>query len=122
MKKKIVVIEDNHDILELLGFILENEDYEVLASLNAEPIKSLEEINPHLVLLDENLGAQKGHQLCLKIKANPITAHLPVILISAVQNLPELAKKCKADSYIAKPFLIEDLLNLVKQYHRRTTS
>ncbi|MEJ7692411.1 response regulator [Daejeonella sp.] len=120
MKKKIVVIEDNHDILELLGFILENEDYEVLASLDAEPIKSLEEINPHLILLDENLGADKGHRLCLEIKANPGTSHLPVILISAVKDLAEIAKKCNADNYIAKPFLIEDLLNLVKQYHRRT--
>lgn len=120
MKKKIVVIEDNHDILELLGFILENEDYEVLASLDAEPIKSLEEINPHLVLLDENLGADKGHELCLEIKANPGTSHLPVILISAVNDLAEIARKCNADNYIAKPFLIEDLLDLVNQYHRRT--
>jgi len=120
MKKKIVVIEDNHDILELLGFILENEDYEVLASLDAEPVKSLQEINPHLVLLDENLGAHKGHQLCLEIKANPGTSHLPVILISAVTDLSEIARKCNADNFIAKPFLIEDLLNLVKQHHRRT--
>ncbi|MGB4398296.1 MAG: response regulator [Daejeonella sp.] len=118
MKKKIVVIEDNHDILELLGFILENEDYEVLASLDAEPLKSLEEINPHLILLDENLGAQKGHQLCLEIKANPGTSHLPVILISAVNDLAEIARKCKADDYISKPFLIEDLLDLVRQHHR----
>jgi len=121
MKKKIVVIEDNHDILELLGFILENEDYKVLASLDAEPLKSLENINPHLILLDENLGLHKGHQLCLEIKANPGTSHLPVILISAVNNLAEIAKKCKADNYIAKPFLIEDLLNLVKQHHRRSS-
>lgn len=119
MKKKIVVIEDNNDILELLGFILENEDYEVLASLDAEPVKSLEEINPHLILLDENLGAQKGHKLCLDIKSNPGTSHLPVILISAVNDLPEIARKCRADNYIAKPFLIEDLLDLVKMHHRK---
>ena len=67
MKKKIVIIEDNHDILELLGFILENEDYEVLASLDPEPVKSLEEIDPHLILLDENLGKSKGHLLCIDI-------------------------------------------------------
>ena len=120
MKKKIVIIEDNHDILELLGFILENEDFEVLASLNAEPLKSLEEINPHLVLLDEYLGADRGHKLCMEIKANAGTSHLPVILISAVKDLPEIARKCKADNYIAKPFLIENLLDMVKKYHRRT--
>ena len=119
MKKKIVIIEDNHDILELLGFILENEDYEVLASLDPEPVKSLEEINPHLILLDENLGKSKGHLLCIDIKANAGTSHLPVILISAVNNLPEIAKKCGADNYIAKPFLIENLLDLVKMHERR---
>ena len=118
MKTKIVVIEDNHDILELIGFILENEDDEVIASIDTEPIKSLAEINPHLILLDENLGAEKGHKLCLQIKANAGTAHLPVILISAVHDLPEIARRCKADSYISKPFLIEDLLDLVRQYHR----
>lgn len=120
MKKKIVVIEDNHDILELLGFILENEDYEVLASINSEPIKRLEEFNPHLILMDENLGEEKGHKLCLEIKGNTSTAHMPVILISAVNDLPEIARRCKADGYIAKPFLIEDLLDLVRQHHRRT--
>lgn len=118
MKTKIVVIEDNHDILELIGFILENEDYEVIASIDTEPIKNLAEINPHLILLDENLGAEKGHKLCLQIKANAGTAHLPVILISAVHDLPEIARRCKADSYISKPFLIEDLLDLVRQHHR----
>jgi len=120
MKKKIVVIEDNHDMMELLGFILENEDYEVLASLNSEPLKSLEKINPHLILLDENLGAEKGHKLCLDIKTNPGTSHLPVILISAVNNLPDIAGKCRADTYITKPFLIEDLLDLIRLYHRKT--
>lgn len=118
MKTKIVVIEDNHDILELIGFILENEDYEVIASIDTKPIKSLAEINPHLILLDENLGAEKGHKLCLQIKANAGTAHLPVILISAIHDLPEIARRCKADSYISKPFLIEDLLDLVRQHHR----
>lgn len=120
MKKTIVVIEDNNDILELLGFILENEDYEVLASLNTEPLKSLEKINPHLVLLDENLGPERGHKLCMEIKANAGTSHLPVILISAVNGLPEIAKKCKADNYIVKPFLIEHLLDIVKQHQRKT--
>lgn len=119
MKKRIVVIEDNHDILELLGFILENEDYEVMASLDPEPLKSIEEIDPHLILLDENLGASRGHQLCLELKSNPGTSHLPVILISAVNDLPELARRCKADNYIAKPFLIEDLLDLVNAHQRR---
>ena len=117
-KKKIVVIEDNHEILELLGFILENEDYEVLASVDAEPIKSLELINPHLILLDENLGADRGHKLCLEIKSNSSTSHLPVILISAVNDLPEIAQRCKADNYMAKPFLIEELLDLVKHHQR----
>ena len=119
MKKKIVVIEDNHDILELIGFILENEDYEVLASLDPEPLKSLEDINPNLILLDENLGASRGHKLCMEIKGNPGTSHLPVILISAVNDLPEIARRCKADNYISKPFLIEDLLDLVNIHHRK---
>jgi two-component system, OmpR family, phosphate regulon response regulator PhoB len=114
MAKKIIVIEDNHDILDMIAYILEDEGYEVLSSLNSEPLKDIEVHGPDLILLDDWLPDGYGHRLCAKLKENPDTSHVPVLLISSVINLPELAKKSKADGYIAKPFDINHLIGMVK--------
>jgi two-component system phosphate regulon response regulator PhoB len=116
MAKKIIVIEDNHDILDMIAYILEDEGYEVMSSLNAEPLKDIETHNPDLVLLDDWLPDGYGHRLCATLKDNPVTAHIPVLLISSVINLPELAKKGKADGFISKPFDIEHLISMVKEH------
>ena len=116
MSKKIIVIEDNHDILDMIAYILEDEGYEVISSLDAEPLKHIESHKPDLVLLDDWLADGYGHQLCGQLKANPTTNHIPVLLISSVQNLKELAKLSKANGYIHKPFDIDYLIDVVKEH------
>jgi two-component system phosphate regulon response regulator PhoB len=114
MSKKIIVVEDNHDILDMIAYILEDEGYEVVPSLNAEPLNEVEQLKPDLVLLDDWLADGYGHDLCAKLKSNPATAHIPVILVSSIRNLAEVATKCSADGYLPKPFDIVDLLDKVK--------
>lgn len=116
MRKKIIVIEDNHDILDMIAFILEDEGYEVLSSLDAEPLKDIETHKPDLVLLDDWLADGYGHQLCAQLKANPATTNIPVLLVSSVQNLKELAQQSQADGFIHKPFDIDYLIEMVKQH------
>ncbi|MBW4889421.1 response regulator [Mucilaginibacter sp. HMF5004] len=116
MAKKIIVIEDNHDILDMISYILEDEGYEVLPSLNSEPLKDIETSKPDLILLDDWLPDSYGHRLCATLKQNPVTAHIPVLLISSVINLPELAKKANADGFITKPFDIDHLISMVKEH------
>ncbi len=57
-------------------------------------------IMPHMILLDEWLGANRGSDFCTQIKINHLTAGIPVILISTVSNVEAFAKNCKADAFL----------------------
>lgn len=116
MPKKIVVIEDDDDILELMRYILEDEGYHVLASNKFERLDSIAQHQPDLVLLDNRMPGEHGHVICSRIKSHLPTRHIPVILISAACDLDQIAQSCNADSFLTKPFDLNDLLSLVKQY------
>jgi DNA-binding response OmpR family regulator len=111
---KILVIEDNKDILEVLDIILTDDGYEVISCSDGRSIDNLKNINPALILMDELLPGIKGSELCLRVKNDDELKHIPVILISAAQSLESIAGKCKADAYVPKPFDIDSLSNLVK--------
>lgn len=120
MSKKILVIEDDTDIRETIVYVLEEENYEVLASDNARILKKLNEFNPDLILLDNWLtdwvSDANGQQLSKALKNDPVTSHIPVIIISAVNNIKEIAEAGEADGYLKKPFDLTELLSVVKQY------
>ena len=120
MAKKILVIEDDKDIRDTIVYVLEEEGYEVIASDNARILKRVNDIAPDLILLDNWLtdwaSDLSGQQLSKALKNDPATNHIPVILISAVNNLKEIAKEGEADDYIKKPFDLTELTELVKRY------
>jgi len=116
MPKKILVIEDDNDILDLIQYILEDEGYHVLPSNKIEPITAVINYQPDLVLLDDRLAEGFGHKLCANIKAHPATRGIPVILVSATRDLEMIAKDCNADTFLAKPFDLYQLVNIVKEY------
>ncbi|MHB8207699.1 response regulator transcription factor [Mucilaginibacter sp.] len=113
MSKKVLIIEDDHDILDMMKYILEDEGYTVIALTQAGSIEEIIQLEPHLILLDERLPENPGHVLCARIKAHPIAQNIPVILVSAVVDLANVARDCKADNYIQKPFNLLDLTGLV---------
>ncbi len=113
MRKKILIIDDDQDILELIEFILKEKGFEVIASLSARILNDLLEIKPDLILLDDWLEDSLGHELCRNIKTNPKTKHIPVIIISAAMGLAQISKECFADSYIEKPFDIDHLASKI---------
>lgn len=120
MAKKILVIEDDKDIRDSIAFALEAEDYEVISSGNSRILKSIHTIKPNLILLDNWLTEWKsdanGQQLSKELKSNPATNHIPVIIISAVSNIQEIAEAGMADNFLRKPFELEDLLSMVKKH------
>lgn len=116
MHKKIIVIEDDDDILDLMQYVLEDEGYLVWASDRSEHVDVIAEHQPDLVLLDDRLRDDYGHVICSRIKSHPRTKHIPVILVSATRNLDKVAEDCNADDFLPKPFDLYDLLKLVKQY------
>ena len=116
MAKKILIIEDDKDIRETITYALEEHGFEVIASEDAKILKSLGSIKPDLILLDNWLTEWKsdasGQQLSKELKTNPDTKHIPVIIVSAVNNIQQIAEEGLADSYLKKPF---DLMELVEK-------
>jgi two-component system phosphate regulon response regulator PhoB len=120
MAKKILVIEDDKDIRESIVYVLEEENYEVISSEDSKILKSVTEIAPDMILLDNWLTEWKsdanGEQLSRELKSNPATCHIPVIIISAVSNIKEIAAAGLADSYLRKPFDLTQLTDMVKKF------
>jgi len=118
MPKRILVIDDDEDILEILNIIFQEEGYNVVLSNNAVAADQVQVIHPDLILLDVRLAgsAKSGTQLCTEIKQKYNDQNIPVLLLSAESNLSFLAKECGADGFIAKPFDINSLLLHVKEY------
>jgi len=116
MAKRILVIDDEEDILELLDFIFRENGFEVVLSTTGEASEHIREIQPDLVLLDVRIAGspKSGPDICKEIKSLVETSHLPVMLLSGEPDLQIIARECGADAYLAKPFDIADLLAQVK--------
>jgi len=115
MHEKILVLDDDHDLLEIMDIVLSAEGYKVLPLNNGNDIlEHIANFNPNLILMDVILGQLDGRELCQNMKANRMFI-IPVILISGTHNLAQVMKMEDApDDFIAKPFDIDDLLNKVK--------
>lgn len=120
MGKKIIVIEDDRDIRETMVYALEEEGYEVIASEGPVILKQLSLHKPDLILLDNWLSDWKsdatGEQLSKQLKSDPGTKHIPVIIVSAVSNVKEIAETGLADGYLRKPFDLKELINMVEKF------
>ncbi len=120
MARKILVIDDDKDIRDTIVYILEEEAYEVISSGDSKILRNVNEHKPDLILMDNWLTEWKsdanGQQLSKELKTNPKTKHIPVIIISAVSNIKEIAEEGLADSYLKKPFDMTELLTLVKKF------
>ncbi|MDR6919567.1 MULTISPECIES: response regulator [Chryseobacterium] len=116
MKKKIVLIQDDKDVLEVMDEILEDEGFDVIPSLTTEPIKRIDKIDPDLVIVDDNIkGSKKGSKVIKGLKDDPQTEDLSAVLTSTSYDLPKTAEACKADDFIEKPFDIDHMINVVKK-------
>jgi DNA-binding response OmpR family regulator len=114
--RRILAVDDDKDILDILQYILEDSGYEVETLSDGHFL--FEKINanmPDLILLDIMLGNMDGRDLCKAVKDKYSTHDIPIILISASHNVAgSMNKKGAPDAFIAKPFDIEELLLAVK--------
>ncbi len=115
MAKKILILDDNEDILEMMKIALEDEGHEVECLTNTDDIyKAIQSAKPDLVIVDYILSGINGGELCHQIKTNPETEHIPVILVSGHQRVLEsFGTTYGADVFIAKPFSLEEIVNSV---------
>ncbi|RZJ99735.1 MAG: response regulator [Flavobacterium sp.] len=114
MSKRILAIDDDPDVLEMYTLILEMEGYEVMTLLSPDNMAgAIFDFVPDLVLLDIQLGYYNGLELCSKIKANPMTANIPVFIISGHESIRSAKTEYGANDYIEKPFDVSYLLEKV---------
>lgn len=117
MKRKILILDDDEDILDVLSFLLAQDGYEIRASRNGENIwDAIKHLSPDLILMDLMLADLDGRSICRAIKENPATQHIKVIMISARTDLrPTPGKPGAPDDFIAKPFDIDKVLKKIEK-------
>ncbi|PAW95385.1 hypothetical protein CKK33_18525 [Mucilaginibacter sp. MD40] len=115
MKKKILVMENDQAIIEIVSLILEDEGYEVKA-LNTESriLDVINEYKPNVIILDIIRPSEAGTLLCLTLKENPKTKHIPVIVFSTHPKVLTALKEVCADDVVPKPFDVAELINAVE--------
>jgi len=111
-----MIADDDPSILDALKQIFESEGYEVETSVNGETVAKIDEFRPDLLLLDIWMSGVDGRDICKKLKSQPKTQHLPIIMVSANNDTKGIAKAIGADDFVAKPFEMHDLLAKVAQY------
>ena len=122
MKKSIVVIEDESDILEVLKYNLEREGYRVRTSRDGESgLQLVREENPDLVLLDLMLPSLDGIEICRRLREDTVTRSLPVIMLTAKGEESDvvLGLGVGADDYVTKPFSTGELTARIRAVLRR---
>ena len=117
MSKKILILDDDTDILEILSLILVDSGYEVRTlSCGNTVFDNIKEFHPDLVLMDVMLADMDGRAICKDIKQNDLTCLVPVILISGTHDLAEsLHSPGGPNDFIAKPFNITQLLERIEK-------
>ena len=122
-KYKILVVDDEDDLCEILKFNLETEGYQVTTANSAEDALKLDIASFDLLLLDVMMGGMSGFAMAKQLKANPSTASVPIIFLTArdTENDTVTGFNLGADDYISKPFSLREVLVRVRAVLRRTS-
>lgn len=121
-KEKILVVEDEDDILDLVGYNLSREGYRVRTAITGEEaLKKVREEAPDLIILDLMLPGIDGFDVCKELKSNPHTASIPVVMLTAKTGEADQVSGLElgSDDYIVKPFSPSVLLARIKAVLRR---
>ncbi len=112
----VLVVDDDPDILEALSEILEAEGFEIRRARNGkEALERLEPDPPQLILLDLMMPVMDGWEFAQRMRQKPNVANIPLIVLSADRNVGSKATDIGAVGHLAKPFELNDLLDMVRR-------
>ncbi len=112
---KVLVADDEQAITELVAFALELEGFQVIQAPDGpEALRLAREEHPDLAMVDVMMPGMDGREVSRKIKEDPSTSSIPVLLFSAAPN-PDLTE-ARADGFMPKPFDVNQLVDTVRQY------
>ena len=119
MSKRILIVDDEPHILEVIRVSLEDFGFELLEMSDGEQVQqTVVDARPDLILLDVMMPGKDGYTICRELKADPATASIPVILLTA-KSLPEEVEEgltSGASAYVSKPFSPLSLLTVIHQH------
>lgn len=114
MKKRILAVEDDSDILWMVEYILTEQGFEVYTSLDGKNIlEEVEKTHPDLILMDVRLPGADGRELCRIIRT--ADKRIPIILMSAHLDYAEAFREVCANDFMPKPFDIDDLIRRIQK-------
>src|SRR6266487_1398577 len=122
MSSRVLIVEDEPDIRELVVHHLEREGYQVsVAASGEEALRQVQASPPDLVLLDLMMPAMNGLEVCRRLRQDPVTASLPIVMLTAKGDEIDrvLGLEIGADDYVVKPFSPKELLARVRAVLRR---
>lgn len=114
-KDKILVVDDDSGIGEMLKTLLEFYDFDVAVTAKPEETEKLiEEENIDLVMLDMLISGVNGTDVCVRLRKNPETKDTPVLMMSALHDAGSKCREAGANDFIAKPFEMDELVEKIK--------
>jgi len=116
MKKRVLIIEDDESISEVLEYIAHELGCDAMTSTYALPVRQIATLAPNLILLDHWLGDSLGVELCSKLKNNLSTKAIPVLIVSADVSAQQIAKDAHADDFLNKPFQVKDIEEKIRRF------
>ncbi len=115
--KKILVAEDDPGITELMKIALTGRGYKILTCADGYRVPgAVAKFGPDLIIMDLWLPGIDGQKLTKRLKTQPETKDIPIVIVSAQRRLSEVVKKFKADGHVSKPFDVNNLLNYVEKF------
>jgi DNA-binding response OmpR family regulator len=116
MKKRLLILDDDKDILDVMYEIFKDEGYEVKIIENADNIlNDIANYRPDIILLDYILNGINGGEICHQIKTNEATCNIPVIIVTAYSKVINSLGDYGCDSSVSKPFEITELVQQVNE-------
>jgi DNA-binding response OmpR family regulator len=118
MSEKVLLIENDPAVRDLITYILEDEGMMVVQLTTPEDLDAMAPSTPDLALIDEWIPGGPGHRFCLRIKQIWQMSHIPMIIMSTALHVEDIMADCRADAYISKPFDLNELLAKVREQLR----
>jgi two-component system response regulator MprA len=117
MSRRVLIVDDDEDMQALLQTVLENQEYEVVTAEDGlVALQELEKSVPDLILLDLMMPRMDGYAFAEELRNRGLQSSIPIIVLSADVNAKQNADQLRADSYMAKPFDVRDLLGEISHF------
>ena len=119
MNKKILIVDDEQDILDMIKLKLEAEGFDVVEASNGiDGLAAVQKEKPDLVLLDIMMPELNGYQVCRELKSNEKLKNIPVVMLTAKAQESDKfwGLETGADDYVTKPFEFSSLIQTIKKH------